>query len=83
MIPTGFTYLQSTYLHIPTKRFTDVSAELIRRHRVAGRSAHDADGSRGGNLTRKLSSRSCGGSRRLSTETWNQFFNAEARPEAH
>ncbi len=25
MIPTGFTYLQSTYLHIPTKRFADVS----------------------------------------------------------
>ena len=46
-------------------------------------SAHDVVGSRGGTHTRKRSSRSCGESRRLSTETWNQFFNAEARPEAH
>ena len=48
--------------------FWSISEELIRRRRAVDRSAYDADGSRGGNHTRRRSSRSCGESRRLSTE---------------
>jgi hypothetical protein len=28
MIPTGFRYLQLTYLHIPTKRFADGTSNI-------------------------------------------------------
>ena len=48
--------------------FWSISEELIRRRHAVGRSAYVVDGSRGGNHTRRRSSRSCGESRRPSTE---------------
>ena len=73
------------YLWRRTQCFWSISEELIRRRHAAGKSACDVDGSSGGNHTRRRSSRSCGESRRPSTEAWwrNQFFNAKAPPKAH